>query len=281
MKVFIISDLHISDGRTLCTFGWEQNAFITSLEAIRKKYAIDAVILNGDIFDLYKCKFRKIALHNKDLLDYLRNIDAIFIRGNHDRSHRQGRDHYIIINSSGEKIHIEHGHRADLINGTKLGRGMVKMVYRVIKALSRFARPCKWYFGVVGRLEGFQGARRRKSSRHMRYASRLLRRNDVVILGHTHRIEVRDVYSGNGRKKYCNTGSCSFGRLQGIVLNTETLQPTAISLEPVGYNSFPRMREQAPVVPIFGIAPWTLLKVTRQFVMRSFLFSAVDLFLRV
>lgn len=233
MHLFIISDLHLSDGRSLCTFGWRQDAFIEAMDAIREQHAIDRVVLNGDVFDLYTSKYRNIANHNWKLVDYLAVIDAIFIKGNHDRALGQAREFCSIVNSRGEKIHIEHGHRADVLNGTRLGRGLGRVFFHLLRSASRFSRPCAWYFGYVHRMEARKDRRTRNSNRHFRYASKLLRYNDVVVLGHTHKIEVRQADTGNGRKRYFNSGSCSLGRMQGIVLDTETLEHAAIHFDPL------------------------------------------------
>jgi predicted phosphodiesterase len=232
VRLFIISDLHLSDGRALSTFGWREDAFIEAMEAIREGHAVDRVVLNGDVFDLYHSKYRHIADHNRKLVDYLAAIDAVFIKGNHDRALEHTREFCSIVNSRGEKIHIEHGHRADVFNGTGLGRGLGRVFFHLLVSASRFARPCAWYFGCVHRMEARKDRRTRNSNRHLRYASKLLRHNDVVVLGHTHKIEVRQTDTRNGRKRYFNSGSCSLGRMQGIVLDTETLEHTAIRFDP-------------------------------------------------
>jgi predicted phosphodiesterase len=240
VRIFIISDLHLGDGRTLCTFGWHQNAFIKAMDAIRERYEINGVVLNGDIFDLYKSKYRNIADHNRKVVDYLASIDAVFIKGNHDRAFRQAREFCLIVNSRGEKIYIEHGHRADMLNGTMLGRGVGRVFFQLLKTAARFSRPCAWYFGYVHRMEARKERKTRNSKRHLRYASRLLKQNNVVVLGHTHKIEARQADSRLGRKRYFNSGSCSLGRLQGIILDTETLEHTAIRLENGRFSDFNR-----------------------------------------
>jgi predicted phosphodiesterase len=244
VRLFIISDLHLGDGRSLCTFGWRQDAFIETMEAIREEHGVDRVILNGDVFDLYKSKYRNIANHNRKIVDYLADIDAVFIKGNHDRAFRQGREFCTIVNSRGEKIHIEHGHRADVLNGTTLGRGLGHVFFHLLRGASRFSRPCAWYVGYVHRMEERKDRRTRNSKHHFRYATKLLRTNDVVVLGHTHKIEARQAETLNGRKRYFNSGSCSLGRMQGIILDTETLEYIAIRLWSSG-RFFDRNRQAA------------------------------------
>jgi hypothetical protein len=45
----------------------------------------------------------------------------------------------------------------------------------------------------------------------------------MVILAHTHKLESHHTYYLNKKKRYLNCGSCSMGRFQGVVLDTETL----------------------------------------------------------
>ena len=231
VRLFIVSDLHLSDGHSLCTFGWREDAFIEAMEAVRKQHAVDRVVLNGDVFDLYKSKFPDIASHNRKLVDYLAGIDAVFIKGNHDRTYRRARDFCSIVNSRGERIHIEHGHRGDVLNGTMLGRGLGRVFFHLLRLASRFSRPCAWYFRYVHRRKESKTRNTGNSNRHHRYALKLLQDNDVVVLGHTHKIEFRQADTLNGRKRYFNSGSCSLGRMQGIVLNTESLEHAAIRFD--------------------------------------------------
>ena len=239
MRLFIVSDLHLSEGNSLSTFGWHEDDFIEAMESIRKTHAVDRVILNGDVFDLYKSRYRRVAMHNRKIIDYLADIDALFIKGNHDRAFPGAHDFCSIVNSRGEKIHIEHGHRADVINGTMLGRGLGRVFFHLLNSASRFSRPCAWYFGYVHRMEQRKDQRARNSNRHYRYATKLLRNNDVVVLGHTHKIEARQAETLSGRKRYFNSGSCSLGRMQGIILDTETLSHAAIRFDALRHKTTP------------------------------------------
>jgi predicted phosphodiesterase len=232
MKLLVVSDLHIAASDTLGTFGWGQEAFIDKMEEVRKLHSVDKVILNGDTFDLYKSDFRDIAARNKNLIGYLRGIKSVFIRGNHDSELPFGQNHFGVINSRGEKIYIEHGHRGDFINGTAAGRFIGNLFYKFLKFLVRLPFARALYFDHLAHDEGFKGHGKYNSYKYLRHAVRLLRKYDVVILGHTHKIEIHNTYWLNDHKRYFNSGSCSFGRFQGIVLNTETLRHTTIRFDP-------------------------------------------------
>jgi predicted phosphodiesterase len=60
--------------------------------------------------------------------------------------------------------------------------------------------------------------------KYLTYALRLLKEHDVVILAHTHKLESHHTYYLNKKKRYLNSGSCSLGRFQGILMDTETLK---------------------------------------------------------
>ena len=60
--------------------------------------------------------------------------------------------------------------------------------------------------------------------KYLTYALKVLQKFDVVILGHTHKLESHHTYYLNKKKRYLNSGSCSLGRFQGILIDTETLK---------------------------------------------------------
>ncbi|MDZ7632953.1 MAG: hypothetical protein U5L72_00325 [Bacteroidales bacterium] len=66
--------------------------------------------------------------------------------------------------------------------------------------------------------------RKYNTLKYLTYALNLLKENDMVILAHTHKLESHHTYYLNKKKRYLNCGSCSLGRFQGIVLDTETLR---------------------------------------------------------
>jgi len=238
MNIFVLSDLHMCNGGHLDTFKWNANNFIKKLEYVRETYSIDKVILNGDIYDLYKYPLKEITEKNAQIINYFESIHAIYIKGNHDISHPDGLRYYQIVNKKGQRIRIEHGHKANFFNGTHAGRGICHSLFKILKACDHIPFAVRLYFGRLLKNEGLSRDRSYSFYTYLRYAVRLLQRNDVVILGHTHKLEVHTTYTGDKAKLYLNSGSCSFGRFQGMILDTETLRyqlinkSTAFDLKP-------------------------------------------------
>jgi len=52
----------------------------------------------------------------------------------------------------------------------------------------------------------------------------------MVILGHTHKLESHKIYYLNQKKIYMNSGTCSLGRFQAVLVDTETLQHETIKM---------------------------------------------------
>jgi predicted phosphodiesterase len=232
MVFLIISDLHIDTNDNFGTFGWNEMDFIMHIEEIRDKYKIDKVIFNGDVFELMKYSIRDIAAANPVLMKYFRNNDFIFIKGNHDIVSSFGEDSYTIVNSSGQRIHIEHGHNADWINGTRAGRFIGYIFFSLLKKLTHFNPILKIYFRIVALEDNVNDIPKRYNTiKYLTYALKLLKENDLVILSHTHKLEAHHTYYLTKKKRYLNSGTCSLGRFQGIILDTETLKYEMIKEE--------------------------------------------------
>lgn len=225
MNLLIISDLHIGNGDPFGTFGWSEKEFLVVLEQVIDEYNIDQVILNGDIFELYKYPLDQIQTANSKLINYLERPGFVFIKGNHDMLHPGGIDFYGTENRSGQKIHIEHGHGADLMNGTRLGRWIGRQFFILIKRLASFDFFLTHYFRYVEYDDQIKRIPKKNNTyKYLQYALKLLRTHDVVILGHTHKIETHHTYYLQKKKRYLNCGTCSMGRFEGIVLDTESLR---------------------------------------------------------
>ncbi len=239
MIILIISDLHIDTHDRFGIFKWDENNFIEQIEYLRDKYRIDKVIFNGDIFELLKYRYDEICKTYSLLIKYFdANKDFIFIKGNHDFVLDYTLDYYIITNSKGQTIYIEHGHNADLLNGTKLGRTVGKLVFSLLKRLSYSDLIMNLYFKIVAYNDELNYIPKKYNTiRYLSYALRLLKEFDVVILGHTHKLEAHQTYYQKRKKRYLNCGTCSLGRLQGIIMNTETFQYEFINETSESINS--------------------------------------------
>ncbi|HNY14460.1 MAG TPA: metallophosphoesterase [Bacteroidales bacterium] len=225
MNILILSDLHIDMSDNFGTFQWDEMEFILQIEIMRAKYNLEKVIFNGDVLELLKYRYEDITAANPILMRYFGDKDFIFIKGNHDIINKYGLDNYTIINSSGQKIYIEHGHNADWLNGTRIGRALSRMGFSILKKLTKSKLWMDIYFRVVAFNEQIHKIPKRYNTlKYLTYALRLLKENDMVILGHTHKLESHHTYYLTRKKRYLNSGSCSLGRFQGIVLDTETLK---------------------------------------------------------
>jgi len=232
MNILVLSDLHIDTRDEFGIFQWNEQDLIMQLEDIRDKHRIDKVIFNGDVFELYKYGFEEISRSNPVLTSYLKDRDFIFIKGNHDIVNDFGLDSYDIVNSWGHRIHIEHGHKADWLNGTQFGRWICKIALSGLKKLSASKKLMGLYFRIVVFDDQINRIPKKYNTiKYLTYALKLLKEHDVVILAHTHKLESHHTYYLNKKKRYLNCGSCSMGRFQGIVMNTETLDYELIKID--------------------------------------------------
>jgi len=225
MKMLVLSDLHIDTHDNFGIFQWDEMDLIMQIEGIRDIYSVDKVILNGDVFELFKYRFEEIKQANPVLMRYLGDNDFILIRGNHDMVYASSVDHYDITNSHGQKIHIEHGHNAEWLNGTRLGRSLGKFGLKLLRSLSHSKVLMDIYFKIVAFEDQINHIPKKYNTlKYLTYALKLLKDHDVVILAHTHKLESHHTYYLNKKKRYLNCGTCSMGRFQAILMDTETLE---------------------------------------------------------
>jgi predicted phosphodiesterase len=225
MIILVLSDLHIDPRDSFGIFQWDEIDLIEQIETMKNLYSIDKVIFNGDTFELLKYSFNDISKANPALMEYFKNEDFIFIKGNHDIVNDFGLLYYRIINSQGQIIHIEHGHNADWFDGTRFGRTISKFGLSLLRRMSYSKFLMKLYFQIIDFDNQISHIPKRNNTiKYLTYALKLLKEHDVVILAHTHKLESHHTYYLNKKKRYLNSGSCSLGRFQGIVMDTETLK---------------------------------------------------------
>jgi len=231
MNLLVISDLHIDNGDNFGTFGWKPKSFIKVIDKLIASYNINQVVLNGDIFDLYKYSFKEVYAQNFELISYFNRKGFVYIRGNHDLFNPFAKDYHSITNSKGQTIYIEHGHDADFLNGTSLGRAISWLGFRILKRIVEIKWVERVYFKIVEWDDHVNRIPKKYNTfKYLNYALRLLRNHDIVILGHTHKLESHKTYYLNAKKVYVNSGTCSLGRLQALILDTETLKFETIKL---------------------------------------------------
>jgi len=225
MNILVLSDLHIDACDNFGTFQWDEMDLIMHIEGIREIHSIDKVILNGDVFELIKYSYEEIKKANPILMRYFSDNDFIFIRGNHDIVNEFAMDYYDIHNSLGQTIHIEHGHNADWLNGNKLGRAIGRYGLTLLKRFSHSKWMMDIYFRIVTLEDEINHIPKKYNTiKYLTYALKLLKDDDVVILGHTHKLESHHTYYLNKKKRYLNSGACTLGRFQGIIMDTETMK---------------------------------------------------------
>jgi predicted phosphodiesterase len=225
MNILVLSDLHIDTCDNFGTFQWNETDLIMHIEEIRDIYSIDKVIFNGDVFELLKYSYADIRKANPILMRYFSDNDFIFIRGNHDIINDFAVDHFKITNSKGQTIYIEHGHNADWLNGTRIGRAISKFCLSALKKMSHSKSLLDIYFKIVAFEDQINHIPKKYNTiKYLTYALKLLKEHDVVILAHTHKLESHHTYYLNKKKRYLNSGSCSLGRFQCITMDTETLK---------------------------------------------------------
>ena len=231
MKLLIISDLHIGAGDEFGTFGWNDDTFIQKIKNTIETENIDQVILNGDIYELYKYSYSKIYARHKKLIEFFKKSNFVYIRGNHDFINHRGMDNFNITNSKNQTIHIEHGHNCDLLNGSVTGRIISKILFKLIQVIVKLPSCAKLYHKIVEFDDQINRVPRKYDSyKYLKYALKLLKTHDVVIFGHTHKIESHRTYYLNNKKLYLNSGSCSHGRFQAVTIDTETLYYDTIKI---------------------------------------------------
>ena len=241
MKILVLSDLHIDTCDNFGTFQWNETDFIVQIETIRDIYSIDKVIFNGDVFELLKYTYEDIRKANPIIMKYFSNNDFIFIKGNHDLLYDSGIKHLDLTNSSGQTIHIEHGHSADWLDGTRIGQAISGLGLSLLKRMSHSELMMRIYFKVVALEEQVNHIPKKYNRiKYLTYALKLLKEHDVVILAHTHKLESHHTYYLNKKKRYLNSGTCSLGRFQCIIMDTETLKYELIKKSKDSImNSFP------------------------------------------
>jgi predicted phosphodiesterase len=223
MKLLIVSDLHIgAEDRNI--FGWNSNQFTDQLLKLKLIHKIDKIILNGDIFDLYRQPIEKISNEHPEFLKFTESKNVVYIRGNHDFLYSSAKESYLTVNSKGKKIYIEHGHNADFLNGTAAGRLVARITFRFINLMYKYQIVKNIVHRAVEYSDQIHTIPRKYDRyKYLNYALRLLRTYDMVILGHTHKPEILKTWFLNQKKIYANSGTCSLGRFQALIADCEKL----------------------------------------------------------
>lgn len=245
MKLLILSDFHIGTTHQFSSFGWKPDDLMQMIDYVVADNEIDKVILNGDVYELYQYQYQAVAESYPQLIAYFNKPIFFYIRGNHDALNEFGATEWNHTNSKGELIHIEHGHNADFMNGTALGRMLGRLFFHALKSIMKHPKLLKLYFDFMNQYEDIDRIPRKQNTfKYLSYALKLLKKYDVVIMGHTHKLESHKTYYLNQKKRYLNSGSCTLGRFQGILFDTESLKYETIKMSPKNVAKFLKKRNK-------------------------------------
>ncbi len=212
-NILIISDLHLADGTNLDDFGKKGETearelalidFINAQSPIR-------VYLNGDIYELWQTKMKRIRQAHPTIIHFFESDPRIrFLVGNHDLT-LTGKSTAEFMTKSGKKVLISHGFQNDL--------GMSSAIMRfwtwIIGKLEILIHPDIDRIGDIF----FKNQNKEILMEKVRdYAAKQLIYYDICICGHSHYNEIGEL---NG-KPYANSGGCIWGKIEGILLDCET-----------------------------------------------------------
>ena len=104
-------------------------------------------------------------------------------------------------------------------------------MYSFLKWLVRFRWVERKFYSAVDYFDDVNRIPRKYNTiKYLMYALKLLKKYDMVILGHTHKLESHKVYYLNSKKIYLNCGTCSLGRFQAVVVDTESFDFETIKI---------------------------------------------------
>ena len=217
---YIISDLHLADGKRRDDFKKNRAKFKNFLRMVKHKKG--QLIIAGDFLELWQTNSINITRTYSDILNDLISIGTKIIIGNHDYYlHHFGKlnflhDSYQIPKT---KIFIQHGHQFDKFNDPKrlfyignlaaMSAGIMEDIHpdldeKAMSFIEALHQKLKSAFSPIHT----PGTNRKQYlshggnfSEYLKGAKNLLRKYDYVILGHTHKPGT--AFEG----KYLNAGS--------------------------------------------------------------------------
>ena len=138
-NIYVISDLHAGDGSYRDNFYYFKNKdkLIQCIDHIRNEDPESIWIILGDFLEFWQATVGDVIIQNEAFLDYLADIGAYYVVGNHDNdltafintnhlNHRffSNMGTGFILERGGKRIMIVHGHETDPFNmNTQPGKG--------------------------------------------------------------------------------------------------------------------------------------------------------------
>lgn len=127
--IIIVSDLHIGDGGPRDNFAVDNKAqrFSGFLDYVQQQGA--ELFILGDLFEFWQANIGKVLMHQKDLIERLSELQAVYVVGNHDADFEEliGTDFLVHPffermtgpferTISGKRFKFMHGHELDPFN---------------------------------------------------------------------------------------------------------------------------------------------------------------------
>lgn len=207
-QILVISDLHLANGTGTDDFGTFENSVEREnrLIAFIEKYNPQQIYINGDIFELWQVKMKKIEEVHPIILNFI-NSDSRVIKliGNHDYS-LGGTLKVSLTTENGKKICITHGFEYEKRLKNKIGRffswilGKIELLFPNIDNF--FSH--KHYLN--------KGIRQKV----LDYGKAILEKGyDIVVVAHSHGLTKHEF----GTKIYANSGTCQEGKREGVLID--------------------------------------------------------------
>ncbi len=240
MKILDVGCLHLGAGKKADDFGDNDKNFY---KFVCSQWP-DLLILGGDILDSWQEKekdirkahpfFFKEFIDNKLLLvrpaevgNETKLCKVILINGNHDMEFWK-RDSWSTKTNSRKKILFAHGHQGDkLMTNWFIRRWQWLMGKTVERIWGDVDNPDLWWK---------PNNKNRADKNAEKYARKMLKKYDIVVLAHTHKTKELSVATfsigdKSHQKIYYNAGTCQhYGRIikgkhkkfTGVSVDTET-----------------------------------------------------------
>lgn len=217
MKILVISDTHL-------TPKFEERKF-RAISSIIGDH--DKVIINGDFWDGYICKFNDFYKSSwKALFPILKNKETAYIFGNHDEkkfndilklnSFAAVSGHNLTLNYESYKYYFEHGHRF-----IPLGDEKANINSKTFKAgLYFFNNIEKMLIKSSGDL--YQKFTIKYNTIIKNRSANLRKNFDFLFCGHTHAQEI------DTKSSFVNSGVFKFGLGQYVTIYKNEIKPFTV-----------------------------------------------------
>lgn len=211
MRILIISDIHLGDGTPADDFCLNADALIQGekLIAFIEAQNPDEIYFNGDIFELWQHRKKKIKKAHGPLIEFIMNDPrSVVLKGNHDYKLTGALTHSFLMN--GKKILISHGFQ----NNPMMTSWFSRALCWILGIIERTFNPKvdTVYRRFINSLANTQVVAKTRE-----YAEEQLKDYDIVVCGHTHKLLKEQLTDGI----YANSSCCINGRLEGVLLETE------------------------------------------------------------